>query len=342
MLLRALLVATVSSHSWLLKPALRVLSLLAHPRVSLLDVNKNPLLRQILKMTFYNHFCAGESGAGVQSTIRKIKDMGFRGGDFDLRERIVIGASASKTKDFPTSQNSHSESAQHPDIAAWRESVLETVALDLMREYNQKGVAVVYNTYQAYLKSTPVNLLSHLELAEKEGFTIGIKLVRGAYIASEPRALINDTKPETDHLYNTMAEGIIRRQYGSFGSGDRPFPSAGLFLATHNKKSVLKADQMSQEQLSLKRPMTKTQYGQLLGMADGFSCRLLQLGQEMSKTPRQTSPEVFKCLSWGTLKDCLSYLLRRAVENRDGVGRTKEEYLLLKQETMRRLKRGFM
>lgn len=80
MLLRALLVATVSSHSWLLKPALRVLSLLAHPRVSLLDVNKNPLLRQILKMTFYNHFCAGESGAGVQSTIRKIKDMGFRGG----------------------------------------------------------------------------------------------------------------------------------------------------------------------------------------------------------------------------------------------------------------------
>lgn len=216
---------------------------------------------------------------------------------------------------------------------------IDGVALDLMREYNKGGVAVVYNTYQAYLKSTPANLLSQMDIAEKEGFTIGIKLVRGAYIAAEPRALINDTKLETDDMYNTIAEGIIRQQYGHFGKADKPFPSAQLFLATHNKDSVLNADRLIQQQLATGRPATQTQYGQLLGMADGASCRLLQLGKDSGE---RTPPEVFKCLSWGTLKDCLSYLLRRAVENRDAVGRTREEYLLLRRETLRRLKRGFM
>lgn len=216
---------------------------------------------------------------------------------------------------------------------------IDAVALDLMREYNKGGVPVVYNTYQAYLKSTSANLLSHMDMAEKEGFNIGVKLVRGAYIATEPRALIHDTKTETDDMYNSIAEGIIRREYGPFGNADRAFPPAHLFLATHNKESVLKADQLIQRELTSGRPATQTQYGQLLGMADGVSCRLLQLGKEDAE---RIPPEVFKCLSWGTLKDCLSYLLRRAVENRDAVERTREEYLLLRKETLRRLKRGFM
>lgn len=216
---------------------------------------------------------------------------------------------------------------------------IDAAALGLMQEYNKDGVAVVYNTYQAYLKSASANLLSHMDIAEKEGFTIGIKLVRGAYIAAEPRALINDTKLETDDMYNTMAEGIIRRQYGPFGNADRAFPSAQLFLATHNKESVLNTDELIQQEIASGRLVTQTQYGQLLGMADGVSCRLLRLGD---KNGGRTHPEVFKCLSWGSLKDCLSYLLRRAVENRDAVGRTREEYLLLRKETLRRLKRGFM
>lgn len=217
---------------------------------------------------------------------------------------------------------------------------IDAVALDLMRQYNADGTAVVFNTYQAYLKSTPATVESHLQIAEKEKFTLGIKLVRGAYINSEPRALINDKKSDTDDSYNSIAAGIIRQRYGPFG-GENPFPSTELFVATHNRDSVLMADRLIKEQLSAGSPVPKVQYGQLLGMADGVSCKLLQIGQDKTDDSQNVAPEVFKCLSWGTLGDCLSYLLRRAVENRDAVGRTKEEYLGLRHETFRRLKRGF-
>ena len=53
-----------------------------------------------------------------------------------------------------------------------------------MRKFNRDGIAVIYNTYQAYLKSTPSVLDQHLAEAEKDGFTLGLKLVRGAYILS--------------------------------------------------------------------------------------------------------------------------------------------------------------
>ncbi|KAE8411759.1 hypothetical protein BDV36DRAFT_288448 [Aspergillus pseudocaelatus] len=409
MLWRSLLVATISSHPWLLTPALRTLSLIAHPRLSFLDVNKNAILRGVLKTTFYSHFCAGENAVEVTGTIDRIKHMGFKGVILTYAREIVVDASSQKVNSPTTNdEKANAQATKSPEIEAWRQGVLETVemlgtddflalkltgagpqvmhalssnqslpeqmmfalqdvctraiernarifvdaeqqsvqsgidavALDLMRRYNRNGIAVVYNTYQAYLKSTPENLLSHLGLADKEGFTLGVKLVRGAYINSEPRHLINDTKPGTDDSYNVIAAGILRHQYGSFGVG-RQFPSAELFLATHNKESALAADSLYKERLAAGQPTTKVQYGQLLGMADEVSCRLLQLRDDSSQAAQKASPEVYKCLSWGTLEDCLSYLLRRAVENRDAVGRTKQEYYALKMEAKRRIKNLF-
>lgn len=219
---------------------------------------------------------------------------------------------------------------------------IDNIALNLMKQFNIDGKTVVYNTYQAYLKSTPATVLAHLKLADEQKFTLGIKLVRGAYIAAEPRGLINDTKSDTDDSYNSIAEGVIKRRYGELGNGEKPFPSAELFLATHNKESALLASTLINEQVAAGLPATRVQYGQLLGMADGVSCRLLQLGDNDTVTSSSTAPEVFKCLSWGTLGDCLSYLFRRAVENRDAVGRTKEEYLQLRQEVFRRMKRSVL
>ncbi|KAE8151341.1 FAD-linked oxidoreductase-like protein [Aspergillus avenaceus] len=412
MLLRSLLVATISSHRWLLTPALKFLSLIAHPRVSVLDVTKNPVLHGIVKSTFYNHFCAGENGTEVRSTIGNIKDMGFKGVILTYAREIVVDASkqvAETTTSTPKTESS-TESANNPDIEAWRRGVLETVemvgegdilalkltgagepamralstrqplpdqmmsalkeicsraverqarifidaeqqsvqsaiddiALALMRQFNTGSKATVYNTYQAYLKSTPDTVCAHLDIANRKGFTLGIKLVRGAYIAAEPRGLINDTKSVTYKLYNTIAKGVIKRRLRDFGNGNKPFPPAELFLATHNEESALLANRLIKEQSSAGLPATRVQYGQLLGMADGVSCRLLQLRDDDAGASGSTAPEVFKCLSWGTLGDCLSYLLRRAVENRDAVRRTKEEYLQLRKEVVRRISRGFM
>ncbi|KAH6949058.1 FAD-linked oxidoreductase-like protein, partial [Ilyonectria sp. MPI-CAGE-AT-0026] len=216
---------------------------------------------------------------------------------------------------------------------------IDDVALSLMRRYNREQ-AIVYNTYQAYLKSTPSTLLDHLYCAKDEDFTIGVKLVRGAYMNSEPRGLINDTKQQTDDSYNSMAEGLLQRRYKHLGP-DTPggFPKVKLLLATHNKQSVLHAYQVQQQRAEAGLPLTKVQYGQLLGMADEVSCTLLQLAAD-PKTNVPASPEAYKCLSWGKQGDCISYLFRRAVENRDAVSRTKVEDYALKKEVWRRFKRA--
>lgn len=132
MLLRSLLVSTVSSHRWLLTPALKFLSLIVHPTASPLDVDKSPILRQCLKATFYNHFCAGENGPEVRSTIRNIKDMGFKGVILTYAREIVVDGSkdtSEGTLNAPKTQSPSTELSSNPDIEAWKQGVLETVEM---------------------------------------------------------------------------------------------------------------------------------------------------------------------------------------------------------------------
>ena len=87
---------------------------------------------------------------------------------------------------------------------------IDAAALELMREFNKSSggssrssgegkekekekeeekyflaVPTVYNTTQCYLRGATEKLRGELELAAKEGFSWGGKLVRGAYIDSE-------------------------------------------------------------------------------------------------------------------------------------------------------------
>ncbi|KAH7225145.1 FAD-linked oxidoreductase-like protein [Fusarium oxysporum] len=412
MLLRSLLIATVSSNRILLTPSLAMLSFFTKPHSPLFSVDKNRILNAILKSTIYRHFCAGEDVREVKNTIDSIKDMGFKGVILTYAREVVIEASGEQEVGVGVKElKEEGIPAQEPTfdegIEAWRQGVLETasmlekgdflalkftgagvgvmqalkdqtplpkqmqdaldavcqraierkagilidaeqqfvqpaiddIALSLMHRYNRQQ-AIVYNTYQAYLKSTPSTLLGHLHCAKDEGFTIGVKLVRGAYMNSEPRGLIHDTKQQTDDSYNSIAEGLLQRRYKDLGPETTSgFPKVDLFLATHNKQSALHAYQVQQQRAEAGLPLTKVQYGQLLGMADEVSCTLLQLAAD-PRTNVPASPEAYKCLSWGTLGDCISYLFRRAVENRDAVSRTKVEYHALRKEVWRRLKKA--
>jgi proline dehydrogenase len=212
---------------------------------------------------------------------------------------------------------------------------INRVALEMMRKFNTDGRVVVYNTYQAYLKGTKSLIMSHLAEAEKDGFTLGLKVVRGAYIATDDRALIHDTKQDTDDNYNGIAKGALRQQLGEFGVS-RPFPSVKLFLASHNRDSVISAQRLHEQRTAAGLPTVDVAFGQLHGMSDEVSFSLLA-----EKGNNGQPPAVFKCSTWGSMGECIAYLIRRAVENRDAVLRTNDEYMALRKEAKRRLRSVF-
>lgn len=220
--------------------------------------------------------------------------------------------------------------AVQPGIAA--------ATLDVMRRFNHPGEkVVVYNTYQAYLKSTPGLIEEHMRVAAEEGFTLGLKLVRGAYIASEDRKLIWDSKQETDRAYDGIAQGAIRRElFGFGGKSGRAFPKLNLLLASHNRHSVMAACRLHGQRVEEGLPTVPVAYAQLQGMSDEVSFSLLA-----ERDKGGVAPEVFKCTTWGSVSECVGYLLRRAVENRDAVLRTKEEFGALRREVRRRFLWGW-
>ncbi|KAK6221840.1 proline dehydrogenase [Colletotrichum tabaci] len=408
-LLRSLLITTISSHRLLLIPALKTLSFLAKPgRPAILSVDRNPVLHAILRKTFYDQFCTGETAAETRACVQRLKGLGFRGiiltyaketvfdhltqsavehgkvsgasvGGFDAdiedwkRGTLETAAqieegdylaikltgagravtSAFAADELPPKQmqdalNEIATTCKHRGIkiivdaeSTHFQRTIDRVTLELMRRFNREGTAAVYNTYQAYLKHTPDNIANHLSEAAKDGFTLGLKLVRGAYILSDNRALIHDTKEDTDAAYNSISQGAVKRQIGEFGSqdpGSKAFPSVDLLLASHNKESLFAALELHQERLRSNLPTVPISFGQLHGMSDEVSFSLLRAG-----SPRDglEGPSVYKCSTWGTMGECLAYLLRRAVENRDAVLRTTDEHRAVKSECWRRISSVF-
>ena len=148
------------------------------------------------------------------------------------------------------------EQVYQPTIDRW--------AVETMLKYNRDGDAVVLNTYQAYLKCTRGVMQRHLELAGKEGWALGVKLVRGAYINIETRSLIHDTKEDTDACYNGVARDLMSKSFDSVQNA--AFPRVRLLLAGHNVESIRKASQLRKELLARGINSGPLAYAQLLGM----------------------------------------------------------------------------
>ncbi|KAI9370208.1 FAD-linked oxidoreductase-like protein [Aspergillus egyptiacus] len=218
---------------------------------------------------------------------------------------------------------------------------IDTWTIDLMRQFNRDGKVVVYNTIQAYLKPSAENVSRHLRLAQAEGWTLGIKLVRGAYIAHDYRSRIHDTKDETDHNYDHIVQSLLTRQFPVQSPSPHVFPDVCLFVATHNAESVRRAYSLSRHRIQNRLPTIPVEIGQLQGMADEVSCELLAHNRsgtgQGEEQVESVVPGAFKCLAWGSLEECLHFLLRRAIENQSAMERTRHTAVALRQEAWRRL-----
>ncbi|KAK7425681.1 hypothetical protein QQZ08_007779 [Neonectria magnoliae] len=215
---------------------------------------------------------------------------------------------------------------------------LDEWAIGLMRKHNQGGRALLYNTIQGYLKGSKANAERHITLAAQEGWTVAIKLVRGAYIENEIRSLIHDTKEDTDRSYDAIADMFISRKMPE-GVQNLRFPDAALFLATHNAKSAEKGLRTHKERVLAGLPTTPLECGQILGMADELSCKLLQDHDKSAADSNMgdKSPRILKCIPWGSVGECMGYLYRRAVENRGAVERTQHMAEAMRREVRRRV-----
>ncbi|AEO69801.1 1e708540-4c0f-4d44-9f38-f5e13f783fca [Thermothielavioides terrestris] len=402
--LRSLMTTSISSSPFLLAPSLAVMSVLANTTAPVLNPDKNPILRFILKKTFYAQFCAGEDAAEVRRTVESLKTIGFGGVILGYAREVVL--TGAQMKDLAScGSGSAAEECVRTEIEPWAKGTMETLqlaspgdfvalkftgagrqalyslsqrlppsgalasaidsvcqlaasrgvrllfdaeqqalqpgiddwSLKYMRKYNTPTHAVVYGTYQAYLKATPSTLSRHLAAAREGGFALGVKLVRGAYLGSDPRHLIHDTKADTDAAYDGVAEALLRRQWNAHlqpqtGADTTAFPNVSLVLATHNRESVLKARAIISEG---KGGTEDVAFAQLQGMADEVSCELVTSDGTGEK------PRVYKYLVWGSTGECMKYLLRRAQENRDAVQRTKAGRDAMRAELIRRVKSLF-
>ena len=221
---------------------------------------------------------------------------------------------------------------------------LEKWNLELQKRFNtlDHGRAVVYTTYQCYLKGISARLATHLALAQQGNYIAGVKLVRGAYLASEPRDLIWETKEGTDKCYDSCASAVLSQQWNASvpapsSDPSLPFPPVNIVLATHNLPSIQSAQAIRTAQLSegrLPHTLPRLTYAQLQGMADEISQSLIQ------PAAKQVDPEakIVKCMTFGTLTECLNFLLRRASENKEAAMRTEDTRRAMGAELWRRMK----
>lgn len=118
-LLRSLLISTISSNSFLLTAALNTLSFLCKPFGGpLLDVDRNPVLRKILKTTFYDQFCAGENPTETKLCAQRLKDLGF--------EAIILTYGKESLHDDGANTAKQGVGLD-PEIANWKMGIMETI-----------------------------------------------------------------------------------------------------------------------------------------------------------------------------------------------------------------------
>jgi len=126
------------------------------------------------------------------------------------------------------------------------QATIDQWTFDFMRRFNRpEQRALIYNTVQAYLKSSRDKIDHQLQLAQKEGWRSGIKLVRGAYISNDIRERIHDTKAETDASYNGIVQDALKGEFPALaGTQTAQFD---LLLAGHNTKTIRTATRLATE-----------------------------------------------------------------------------------------------
>ncbi len=203
---------------------------------------------------------------------------------------------------------------------SWIQDAIDRLALEMMEKYN-RGRAIVYNTIQMYRVDRLQFLRESRRRASKDGYILGVKIVRGAYIEKErERAAemgyespIQPDKESTDADYDSAIDYCLKH-----------LDEVSFVAGTHNESSTkLLAEKMHDAAIISDHP--HIYFSQLFGMSDNLSYPLAKYGYNVSKY-----------LPYGPVKDTIPYLIRRADENSAVSGQVSRELELIKKELRRR------
>lgn len=204
---------------------------------------------------------------------------------------------------------------------SWMQDAADDLTLEMMRKYN-KEKAIVFNTAQTYRWDRFDYIKEIHQIALAEGFHIGLKVVRGAYMEKERERAqtkgypspICATKADTDVNFNQSVTYMVENINNNMA----------LFAGTHNEDSSYLLMKLMQER-NISHNNQKMWFGQLYGMSDNISYNLAK-----------NSYNVAKYLPFGPVFDVVPYLIRRAEENTSVAGQTNRELSLIENEIKRR------
>ncbi|HSD06179.1 proline dehydrogenase family protein [Flavobacterium sp.] len=258
------------------------------------------------------------------------KPTGF--GRIDLYEKV--GTKASLTPEEQTEWNKVvarfeevCSEAHKKDVAllidaedSWMQDAADDLVTEMMRKYNKEKV-IVFNTLQMYRWDRLDYLKKLHEKAKNEGFFIGMKLVRGAYMENENQRAIERgyptpicaSKEASDDNYDAAVEYMVEH-----------LDTMAIFAGTHNELSTYKLMELMKSK-GISSNDNRIWFGQLYGMSDNISYNLAAAGYNVAKY-----------LPFGPVKDVMPYLIRRAEENTSVAGQTSRELAMIKAERNRR------
>ncbi len=203
---------------------------------------------------------------------------------------------------------------------SWIQQAIDDLANENMAAFNKSKV-IVYNTFQLYRSDRLSYLRESIQHGKSNGYHVGAKLVRGAYMEKERKRAqemnyaspIQPDKETCDKDYNEAIKLCVEN-----------IDVMGLCAGSHNENSSLHLVELM-KQKNISPSDERIFFSQLLGMSDHISYNLSIAGYNVAKY-----------VPYGPIKDVMPYLIRRAQENTSVKGQTGRELNLIIKEKARR------
>lgn len=203
---------------------------------------------------------------------------------------------------------------------SWIQEAIDRLVESMMARFNTKR-AIVFQTIQMFRHDRLDYYRKLIARSRQQGFKVGVKIVRGAYLDKEKNRAermgyaspIHPNKAATDQAYNDALKLSMEN-----------IDWVEVCAGTHNEYSTLYLTKLMKDH-GLDNNHPHIYFSQLYSMSDYMSFNLASAGYNVSKY-----------LPFGPVRSTLPYLIRRAKENTAMAGQMGKEFRMISDEKARR------